>query len=190
MTTPVAAAASVPSSFTSTYALWTTSLIRRSCLPSIPEKSAELVNAVGIPIAPRTAGSEYWVSSWNFGKNTLTCWIEADCSRTERFSGLRYWSAALRVSGIIICSLHHFDGGCSIGRHPEPGILRHVRIELPLPCTFKVHRIRDHEPGQGSNRTRWQEILYLIVRLLPDPAVDREAGVVRLAGKVEVGGIG
>ena len=40
MATPVAAAASVPSSFTSTNALWTTAEMKRSFLPSMPEKSA------------------------------------------------------------------------------------------------------------------------------------------------------
>ena len=46
----VAAAASVPASSTDTNALWRTSLIKRLWLPSMPEKSAELEKAVGIPI--------------------------------------------------------------------------------------------------------------------------------------------
>ena len=39
-TTPVAAAASVPFSLTATNALWTTAVIIKSRMPSIPEKSA------------------------------------------------------------------------------------------------------------------------------------------------------
>ena len=55
ITTPVAAAASVPSSFTSTNALWTMAEMKRSPLrPPIPVKSARLAsNASVIPNAAR-----------------------------------------------------------------------------------------------------------------------------------------
>jgi len=47
----------------------------------MPEKSAALVKAVGIPMAPRVPGNEYTVLGLNFGKYTLTLWDEADSSR-------------------------------------------------------------------------------------------------------------
>src|SRR5215469_9508812 len=58
MTTPVAAAASVPFSSTSMTALWTTFEIERSRSPSIPEKSALSPKARGIPICESVSSSE------------------------------------------------------------------------------------------------------------------------------------
>src|SRR5262249_36551710 len=56
--TPVAAAASVPSSATSMNALWTTRASRRSRRPFMPEKSAEAENADGIPRDASVSASE------------------------------------------------------------------------------------------------------------------------------------
>ena len=70
----------------------------RFFVPSIPEKSAAPVKAVGIPIDARVPGSEYPVSIVNFGKYTITRWEYASCSSVERFCGSSAASAAARLS--------------------------------------------------------------------------------------------
>jgi len=65
--TPVAAAASVPSSLTETYALCATWPMKRSRVPSIPEKSAAPVKASGIPSWARVSPRENSEVSSNLG---------------------------------------------------------------------------------------------------------------------------
>jgi len=58
---------------------WITSPMNRFLVPSIPERSASAVNAVGIPMAERVAGRVYFVSMVNFGKYTITRWVVRFC---------------------------------------------------------------------------------------------------------------
>src|ERR1035441_4828262 len=95
--TAVAAAASVPTSFTSIKALWITAERNNSRLPVIPEKSAALLsNALGIPIAPSVLPSSSCSVTLNLGNVTITLdtgcnWLShclawdavSDCSRSE-----------------------------------------------------------------------------------------------------------
>uniref|UniRef100_A0A147BR67 Putative secreted protein n=1 Tax=Ixodes ricinus TaxID=34613 RepID=A0A147BR67_IXORI len=71
-TMAVAAAASVPSSFTSTKALWTASETTRSLSPPIPERShLEGINRSSMPMATNTVLRSTACSSLNFGRLRL-----------------------------------------------------------------------------------------------------------------------
>ena len=97
MTTAVAAAASVPSSFTSANALCITSPINRLFVPSIPEKSASGENAIGIPIAASDSGNRYAVSILNFGNQTFTRCDSNSPVINQSVLGSRGFSAADRL---------------------------------------------------------------------------------------------
>src|SRR5208282_5618713 len=96
-------------------ALWTTSLMYSSLVPSIPEKSALPEKAVGIPMAASVSEREYCVSILNFGMYTPT-------SREENYHGeplpvlcrvgqrkhLEVRGRRVRVGGVLTGLLHHF----------------------------------------------------------------------------------
>src|ERR1035441_9478527 len=74
--TTVAAAASVPSSFTSTHALWNTAEIKRFRVPSMPEKSACGPKASDMPILANVSFSLKPDSILNRGRDSSTFWLD------------------------------------------------------------------------------------------------------------------
>ena len=99
MITAVAAAASVPSSLTSTNALCTTSLISRSRPVAMPEKSAPL-KAEGIPSAANWSLSENSEVTRKRGRETLNSDSLHAASHRARLSGVRRASSSGSPPGV------------------------------------------------------------------------------------------
>ena len=105
MVIPVAAAASVPCSETSTKALWTTSEIARLRFGSMPEKSALLVKLVGMPMAESALRRENSDSARNFGKLNCTFRVARAASqpvRFTRFEAMRSDTVEIVIGDVVV----------------------------------------------------------------------------------------
>jgi len=98
---PVAAAASVPSSFTSMKALCTAFCIYRLLSPVMPEKSALYVNAVGIPSEDITGPSEYDDEKVNLGKKTFVFCRDIMARKVSILSAERPFSTSAKEAGFL-----------------------------------------------------------------------------------------
>eukprot|EP00419_Tripos_fusus_P036346 CAMPEP_0172776342 /NCGR_PEP_ID=MMETSP1074-20121228/199677_1 /TAXON_ID=2916 /ORGANISM="Ceratium fusus, Strain PA161109" /LENGTH=162 /DNA_ID=CAMNT_0013613099 /DNA_START=6 /DNA_END=494 /DNA_ORIENTATION=+ len=108
MTTAVTAAASVPSSLTSTKVLWMTFSICRG-EDDIAPKSASPVNASSMPRASSTGRKSAWNSNLNCGRRKSPLVIEScDGNRGQSASTMPRTSTALA-----------FRRGCEGGRPPD-----------------------------------------------------------------------
>uniref|UniRef100_A0A6B0UL04 Uncharacterized protein n=1 Tax=Ixodes ricinus TaxID=34613 RepID=A0A6B0UL04_IXORI len=107
----VAAAASVPSSLTSTKALWMTSEAHRFPVALMPERSARGVKKSLTPIAISTSFKPMDCSSLNFGKRKLTSdFLYMPLSRADSF-------------GAVKCSSRTESPSTSLGRRMTIDVL-------------------------------------------------------------------
>src|ERR1035438_6241886 len=136
MVMPVAAAASVPCSETSTKALWTTSEIARPRFGSMPEKSALSVNAVGIPMIESALRRENSDSVRNFGRLTCTFRVARLPSQPVRYLE-QPLDRCRRLTAKPAQGLHF--------ERPQPGgggnqlpLLRPLFQHAPLQCPIRI----------------------------------------------------